>query len=77
MGQPTSYPLPPERNTRCLGMLKHYRSLMPLAMEARKPVFDLKAADGAISAHTNAVRAAYDDFAALAVTMLASGDGSE
>jgi len=48
---------------------------MPLAMEARKPVFELKAADGAIGAHTNAVQAAYDDFAALAVTILASVGG--
>ena len=35
----------------CLAMLKHYRSLMPMAMEARKPMFFLKPADGAIGAH--------------------------
>lgn len=50
----------------CLAMLKHYRSLMPMAMEARKPVFALKPADGAIGAHGEAVRRAYDDFKALA-----------
>jgi chromosome partitioning protein len=50
----------------CLAMLKHYRSLMPMAMEARKPVFSLKPADGAIGAHGEAVRKAYDDFLALA-----------
>jgi chromosome partitioning protein len=50
----------------CLAMLKHYRSLMPMAMEARKPVFALKPADGAIGAHGEAVRNAYHDFLALA-----------
>lgn len=50
----------------CLAMLKHYRSLMPMAMEARKPVFALKPADGAIGAHGEAVRNAYDDFLLLA-----------
>ena len=50
----------------CLAMLKHYRSLMPMAMEARKPVFALKAADGAIGAHGYAVQSAGQDFLALA-----------
>jgi cellulose biosynthesis protein BcsQ len=50
----------------CLAMLKHYRSLMPMAMEARKPVFALKPADGAIGAHGEAVRSAYSDFLTLA-----------
>ena len=50
----------------CLAMLKHYRSLMPMAMAARKPVFSLKPADGAIGAHGEAVRNAYADFLALA-----------
>jgi cellulose biosynthesis protein BcsQ len=49
-----------------LSMLKHYRSLMPMAMESRKPVFALKPADGAIGAHGQAVRLAYNDFKALA-----------
>lgn len=55
-----------EQDPYCLAMLKHYRSLMPMAMEARKPVFALKPADGAIGAHGEAVRNAYDDFLALA-----------
>ncbi len=50
----------------CLAMLKHYRSLMPMAMLARKPVFALKPADGAIGAHGEAVRSAQVDFLALA-----------
>jgi hypothetical protein len=35
---------------------------MPLAQEARKPMFSLKPADGALGAHTNAVKNAYTDF---------------
>lgn len=49
-----------------LAVLKHYRSLMPLAMDAHKPMFFLKPADGAIGAHVEAVRACYDDFLRLA-----------
>lgn len=50
----------------CLALLKHYRSLMPLAQEARKPMFKLTYADGAIGAHAKAARDSYDDFAQLA-----------
>ena len=39
----------------CLAVLRHYRSLMPLAQTARKPIFKLTAADGAIGAHSQAV----------------------
>lgn len=49
-----------------LAMLKHYRSLVPMAMEARKPIFELKAADGAIGAHSYSVQSSYGDFRALA-----------
>ncbi len=46
--------------------LKHYQSLMPLAMEAHKPMFFLKAADGAIGAHADAVKRCFEDFQQLA-----------
>ena len=46
--------------------MKHFRSLMPLAQEARKPMFALKPADGALGGHANAVRGCYRDFQALA-----------
>jgi chromosome partitioning protein len=49
----------------CLALLKHYHSLIPMAMEARKPIFLLKPSDGAIGAHLGAVRNSYDDFLAL------------
>jgi chromosome partitioning protein len=53
----------------CLAALKHYRSLMPLAQEAQKPMFHLKAADGAIAGHAQAVRACYEDFRKLALSI--------
>jgi chromosome partitioning protein len=46
----------------CLALFKHYRSLMPLAMEAHKPMFELKPADGAIGAHVTAVSSCHADF---------------
>lgn len=50
----------------CLALLKNYQSLMPMAQEVRKPIFHLKPADGAIGAHTYAVKNVYRDFEALA-----------
>ena len=50
----------------CLSTLKHYRSLMPMAMESRKPMFFLKPADGAIGSHVEAVGSCYQDFNFLA-----------
>ena len=55
-----------EDDPYCLALLKQYRSLMPLAMEARKPMFHLKPADGAIGGHTTSVQDCYRDFRALA-----------
>jgi cellulose biosynthesis protein BcsQ len=55
-----------EPDPNCLAILKHYRSLMPLAMEARKPIFHLKPVDGAIGAHVAAVTDCHRDFEKLA-----------
>ncbi|NLX54853.1 MAG: AAA family ATPase [Planctomycetaceae bacterium] len=54
----------------CIALLKHYRSLMPMAQEARKPIFQLKPADGALGAHAVAVQDAYRDFRQLAEGIL-------
>lgn len=56
----------PEDDEHCLATLKHYRSLMPYAREARKPMFKLTSADGAIGGHVNAVQDCYWDFRSLA-----------
>jgi hypothetical protein len=50
----------------CLKLLKPYRSLMPLAQEAHKPMFHLKPADGAMGSHLQAAQGAYRDFKGLA-----------
>ena len=54
----------------CLARLKHYRSLIPMAQEVRKPIFHLTTADGAIGSHSYAVRDAASDFRALAEVIL-------
>lgn len=41
-----------------------------MAMEVRKPIFQLTAADGAIGSHSYAVKDAATDFEALAVNIL-------
>ena len=55
-----------------LALLKHYRSLMPMAMEANKPIFFLKSADGAIGSHQEAVTSCYTDFKRLASKIAAN-----
>ena len=54
----------------CLAKLKHYRSLVPMAQEVRKPIFKLTTADGAIGSHSYAAQDAWGDFKALAVAIL-------
>ncbi|HEU4728682.1 MAG TPA: ParA family protein [Kofleriaceae bacterium] len=56
----------PSSDPHCLGMLKRYGSLMPMAQEARKPIFHLKPADGALGAHATAAREARKDFEEVA-----------
>ena len=67
--QPTTQTVLPN-DGNCLAKLKHYRSLVPMAQEVRKPIFQLSAADGAIGSHSYAVRDAWSDFKALAVAIL-------
>ena len=55
-----------EDDSECLATLKHYRSLMAMAREARKPMFHLRAADGALGGHIYAVQDCYRDFERLA-----------
>lgn len=55
-----------EDDPYCLATIKHYRSLIPMAQEHRKPIFNLTSADGAIGSHANAVRDARNDFKQLA-----------
>ena len=54
-------------NKNQLGSIRHYRSLMPMAQEAHKPIFHLRPADGAIGSLQNAVMDARENFKQLAV----------
>lgn len=49
-----------------ISTLKNYQSLMPLAHDARKPMFDLRSADGAIGSTQAYVQRCYTDFRVLA-----------
>ncbi len=60
------YPSTPEQDDHSLATVKHYRSLVPMAQEARKPIFKLTPADGAIGGHAAAAWQARDDFKELA-----------
>jgi len=57
----------PANDPNCLAQIKHNRSLMPLAQEARKPIFLLTPADGALGGHLQAAQACRKDFHALAL----------
>ena len=61
----------------CLARLKHFRSLVPMAQEARKPIFHLTSADGAIGNHSYAVKEAWHDFNTLAIKILGRIDLKE
>ena len=66
------YPDTPEQDkAHALATVKHYRSLVPMAQEARKPIFHLTPADGAIGAHAAAANAARKDFKELAEKIVA------
>jgi len=66
LGEPGTKVSDVSADPHCLAQLKDYQSLIPMAQEARKPIFLLKPADGAIGAHSRAVQEAYADFRSLA-----------
>lgn len=53
-----------------LASLRNYRSLMPLAQDARKPMFDLRAADGALGSTGRLVQTCYREFEDLAAQVM-------
>jgi cellulose biosynthesis protein BcsQ len=53
-------------NEHCLATLHNFRSLMPMAQDARKPMFDLRPADGAIGSHAQLAQTCADEFRRLA-----------
>lgn len=69
LNKPSKEKVPTAKDPFLLYMLKHFRSLMPMAMDARKPIFHLLPADGAIGSHFEAVQRCRKDFRALAETI--------
>ncbi|MEN3540017.1 ParA family protein [Microbispora sp. ZYX-F-249] len=53
-----------------IATLRNYQSLMPLAHDARKPMFDLKAADGALGSTQTYVQKCRSEFQQLAQNVL-------
>ncbi len=68
--QDSTHAAKPVEDLECLATLKHYRSLIPMGQEARKPIFHLTSADGAIGSHAQAVQEAFRDFHQLAEKVL-------
>ncbi|MGD0093796.1 MAG: AAA family ATPase [Planctomycetota bacterium] len=65
----------PDTDSNRIGLIKNYQSLMPLAEDARKPIFKLTPADGAIGAHAAAVSKCYGDFKDLTEEIIRRTDG--
>ena len=59
-----------ESDPHCMGVMHHYLSLVSLALDARKPMFHLKPADGANGAYMPAVERCRTDFEHLARVLL-------
>lgn len=50
-----------------IATMKNYANLVPLAQDARKPMFELRSGDGALGGTQSAVRRCYADFRDLAL----------
>ena len=60
----------PQQDPNSFSTIKHYRSLVPMSQEARKPIFKLTPADNAFGSHAVAVKDAYAEFKSLAKEIL-------
>ena len=66
-----NYAATPQDDPDALATVKHYRSLVPMAQERRKPIFKLTTADGAFGSHAAAVTDARADYRKLAQKIIA------
>ncbi|MFC4106137.1 ParA family protein [Micromonospora zhanjiangensis] len=53
-----------------IATLRNYQSLMPLAHDARKPMFDLRSGDGALGSTQTLVQRCHQDFRSLSEELL-------
>lgn len=70
LGVPYSVSKPGVEDRYQLAMVKHFKSLMPMAQDARKPMFMLTPKDGAIGGHAAAVSDCRTQFAGLSRRIL-------
>jgi thymidylate kinase len=68
-------PVRSENTEHEIATIRNYRSLMPLAHDARKPMFDLKAADGALGSTQKYVQTCYQEFRKLSQEILDRVEG--
>jgi hypothetical protein len=64
-----------EHDEHCIAFIKHFASLVPHAQIARKPIFDLKQADGIGGGQVQAVARCRLEFTKLAENLLERLDG--
>jgi hypothetical protein len=69
---PTAAPTDPAHDPHCLAIVRHYRALVDMGRERRKPIFELSPADGAVGSHAAAVTDARQDYRRLALTLATS-----
>jgi hypothetical protein len=53
----------------CLATLPYYPGLIEMAIQAHKPIFHLKPADGAMGTYALAVKDCYKEFKQLAINL--------
>lgn len=70
LDQPQGFTGGASEDSRCLGLVRHYRTLVDMAEESRKPLFNLRMADGAVGAHFKAAQLAGTEFKTLAFRLL-------
>lgn len=74
LGQTASRAETVQKDPYCLGFLRHFASLVPLAQAAHKPLFELAHADGVVGSQYQTVARATKAFEQLASTILSRLD---
>lgn len=68
---PEARAIPFEQDEHCLALIPHYASLVPIAQEAHKPIFDLKQADGISGGQIQSVARCRENFTKIARKLVA------
>lgn len=68
--EPSSTAVPFEEDEHCLALIPHYASLVPIAQQAHKPIFDLKQADGIGGGQIQAVARCRINFTRIAENLV-------